>query len=94
MELLKESSKHGIITIQNRVGHVRDLKNHGFSNNLSSEIHKKASAYQCGSKRCDIFLSEKVSIICSDLDTLFNKRTALICKCHHRSKFLLVKAKK
>ena len=44
MELLKESSKHGIITIQNRVGHVRDLKNHGFSNNLSSEIHKKASA--------------------------------------------------
>ena len=33
---------------------------------LSWEIHKKASLYQCGSKRCDLCLSEKVSIICAD----------------------------
>ena len=59
--------------------HVWNLKDHGLTNYLSWqihgltnylpwEIHKKASPYQCGSKRCDLCLSEKVSIICADLD--------------------------
>ena len=39
-------------------------KNHGLHKNLSWEIHKKISPYQCGSKRCDLRLSEKGSIIC------------------------------
>ena len=53
------------------------------------EIRKKASPYQCGSERCDLCLSEKVSIICADLDTLLNKTTELISKCRNRNKFLL-----
>ena len=59
-----------------------------------TEIHKKASPYQCGSKRCDLCLSEKVSIICADSDTLLNKRTELISKCYHGNKFLFAKVKK
>ena len=66
--------------------HVWNVKDHG--------LHKKASPYQCGSKRCDLFLSEKVSFICADLDSLLNKRTELISKCRHRNKFLLAKVKK
>ena len=73
---------------------VQDLKDDGLDNNLSWEIHKKASPYQCGSKRCDLCLSEKVSIICADPDTLLNKITELISKCHHANKFLLAKVKK
>ena len=73
---------------------VWDLKDHGLDNNLSWEIHKKASPYQCGSKRCDLCLSEKVSIICADPDTLLNKITELISRCHHANKFLLAKVKK
>ena len=76
--------------------HMWNLKDHGllsstcFDNNLSWEIHKKASTYQCGSKR----LLEKISIICADPDTLLNKRTELISKCRNRNKFLLAKVKK
>ena len=60
--------------------HVQGLKDHGFDNNLLWEIHKKASSYQCGSKRCNLYLPEKVSIICADPDTLLSKRTELISK--------------
>ena len=74
--------------------HVWNLKDHGLDNNLSWEIHKKASPYRCGSKRCDLCLLEKVSIICADPDTLLNKRTELISKCCHKNKFLLAYAKK
>lgn len=66
--------------------HVWDLKNHGFENNLSWAIHKYL--YKCGSKPCDLCLSEKVSIICVDPDTLLNKRTELISKSRYRNKFL------
>ena len=31
-------------------------------------------------------MSEKVSIICADPDTLLNKQTELISKGHHRNK--------
>ena len=74
--------------------HVLNLKDHSFYNNLSWEIHKNPSLYQCGSTCCGLCFSEKVSINCADKDTLLNKRTELISKCHHRNKFLLVKVKK
>ena len=74
--------------------HVWKLKDNGLDNNLSWEIHKKASPNQCDSKRCDLCLSEKVSIICADADTLLNKRTELILKCCHRNKFLLANVQK
>ena len=63
--------------------HVWNLKDHGLNNNLSWETHKKASPYQCGSKRCDLCLPETVSIICTDPDTLLNKKTEQISKCRH-----------
>ena len=49
--------------------HVWNLKDHSLDNNLSWKIHKRASSYQFGSKRCDLCLSEKVSIIYADRDT-------------------------
>ena len=74
--------------------HLWNLKDHGFDNNLTWKIHKKASPYQGGSKSCNLCLSKKVSIICADPDTLLNKGTELISKCRHRNKFLLAKVKK
>ena len=67
---------------------------YGFHNNLSCEMHKKVSPYQSGSKRCDLYLSEKLTIICADPVTLLNKRTELISKCLHKNKFLLANIKK
>ena len=74
--------------------HMWNLKDHGLDNNLSWEIHKKASPYQCGSNGCDLCLSEKVFIICSDPDALLSKKTELISKFCHRNKFLLAYVKK
>ena len=39
--------------------HMWNLKDHVLENNLSWEIHKKPSPYQCGSKRCNLCLSGK-----------------------------------
>ena len=61
--------------------HAWNVEDHGCNNNPYWEIHKKTSPYQCGSKCCDLCLSENVSIICADRDTLVNKRTELISKC-------------
>ena len=47
-------------------------RNHGLDNNLLWEIYKKTSPFQCCSKRCNLCLSGKVSIICADPDTLLN----------------------
>ena len=74
--------------------HVQNSRDHGISNNLLWEIYKKASPYQCGSKRCDLCLPEKISIICSISGTLLNKITELIFKYRYRNKFLLAKFKK
>ena len=67
--------------------HLWNSKDHGLVNNPRWEIHKKVSSYQCGSKCCDLCMSEKVSIICADSDALLNKRTELISKCRYRNKF-------
>ena len=69
--------------------HLWNVKDYGLDNSLSWELHKKASQYQCGSKRCDLCLSENVSIICAYPDTLVNRRTELISRCRHRNKFSL-----
>ena len=74
--------------------HVSNLKDHGFDNNLSWEISKNSSPYQWGLKRWQLYLSENVSIICADPDTLLNKRTELISKYRHRNIFLLSNVKK
>ena len=75
--------------------HVWGLEDHGFDSNLSWEIHKKVSPYHCASKCCGLCLSEKVSIICADPDTLLKKRTELMSKCSsHRNQFLLANIKK
>ena len=74
--------------------HVWNLKRDGFDINLSWKIHEKVSPYQCGSKHWNLCLSEKVSIIFADPDTLLNKRTEPISKCCHRNKFSLVSIKK
>ena len=57
-----------------------DLEDHDFDNNLSWEIYKNASHDQRGSKSFDPCLTEKVSIIYANPDTLLNKKAKLICK--------------
>ena len=57
--------------------------------NLQWSTKAYASRYKCGTRKCDLCLTEKMIIARSDPRKLLNKRTELVSKCRHRNKFLL-----
>ena len=65
------------------------LKRKGIAYTITWSIAKRAQPYKCGSRRCDLCLSEKVIIGRSRNPCMLNKRTELLAKCRHRNKFLL-----
>ena len=69
--------------------HIWSLKDNNINYTLRWEIESFASPYKCGSKRCDLCLTEKLYIIKVDTRHLLNKRNELISKCRHKNKYLL-----
>ena len=70
--------------------HIWDLKDNNINYTLRWSIESFASPYKCGSKRCDLCLTEKLYIIIkADTRHLLNKRNELISKCRHKNKYLL-----
>ena len=57
--------------------------------NLQWSIKAYPSPYKCGTRKCDLSLTEKMIIARSLQKKLLNKRTDLVSKCRHRNKFLL-----
>ena len=49
----------------------------------------KAYPYICGTRKCDLCLSEKLMIARANSASLLNKRDELVSKCHHMNKFTL-----
>ena len=64
------------------------LKANATDYNLKWSIKSNASKYK-SSTRCDLCLTGKMIIALADPKVLLNKRTKLISKCEHRSKFIL-----
>ena len=64
------------------------LKANGTDYHLKWSIKSYAFQYKCGTRRCDLCLTEKMIIALADQKEL-NKRTELISKCRHRNKFIL-----
>ena len=69
--------------------YVWKLKDNNTNFILKWSIASFASPYKCGTRKCDLCLSEKVVIVRADPKFLLNKRTELVSKCRHRNKFLL-----
>ena len=69
--------------------YVWKLKDKGEDFIIKWSIAAKASPYICGSKRCDLRLTEKLVIAKADPRTLLNKRSEIVSKCRHRNKFAL-----
>ena len=65
------------------------LKREGNNFRVNWEVLRRAPAYSCLSKRCDLCLAEKLMILYADRSTLLNKRSELISKCRHQNKFCL-----
>ena len=73
--------------------HIWSLKDNNINYMLRWAIGSFASPYKCGSKRCDLCLTEKLYIIKADTRHLLNKRNELISKCRHKNKYLLLNLK-
>ena len=58
----------------------RVVDNHQQKNNKA--------AYKCGTRRCDICLTEKTVITAADPSSTLNKRAEVVSTCRHRAKFL------
>ena len=69
--------------------YVWNLKDKGEDFTIKWSVAAKAFPYTCGSKRCDLCLTEKLLIAKADQRTLLNKRFEIVSKCRHRNKFTL-----
>ena len=67
--------------------HMWALKDRGLTGEIAWEIAKRSTPYKCGTRRCDLCLSEKLLIATADTSNLLNKRSELISSCRHKSKF-------
>ena len=52
-------------------------------------IADRATAYQPGSRTCNLCLTEKLAILLADKCTALNKRSELMGKCRHKNKYKL-----
>ena len=67
--------------------HMWALKDRGLTGEITWEIAKRSTPYKCGTRRCDLCLTEKLLIATADTSNLLNKRSELISTCRHKNKF-------
>ena len=72
---------------------VWKMKENGTDYTITWSVAAKAFPYKCGTRRCDLCLTEKTCIIRANIKGLLNKRTELISKCRHRNKYSLANVK-
>ena len=68
---------------------VWELRDKGQQPEIKWEAIKKCSRYKCGTRKCDVCLSEKLAILRSRDPDLLNKRSELMARCPHRRKWRL-----
>ena len=67
--------------------HMWELRDLGLEGEVRWEIAQRAAPYKCGSRKCDLCLTEKMVIATADPTTMLNKRSELVSTCRHRAKF-------
>ena len=69
--------------------YVKKLKNQNVDFKISWSIKAKAHTFSSGSKKCDLCVTEKLTILKADPQTLLNKRDELLAKCPHKRSYYL-----
>ena len=69
--------------------YVWSLKKAGIQHSIDWSIIRQSTPYKCGTRRCDLCLSEKLEIVTNKSKHLLNKRSEMINKCRHSRKFKL-----
>ena len=70
------------------------LKEKGSNYTISWNVAAKAFPYKCGTRQCDLCLTEKTCIVHANPKGLLNKGTELILKCRHRNTHSLANVKR
>ena len=66
------------------------LKDKKIPHYVNWSIKAKGHAFSSGGKACDLCLTEKLTILTADPNTMLNRRDELLETCRHRRKHLLV----
>ena len=64
--------------------YIWQLKDRETGYNIKWSLYRQSFPYKCGSRKCDLCLSEKLAILKSDPDLSLNKRFEIMNKCRHR----------
>jgi len=67
--------------------YIWDLKDSNRPYKIEWNIAQRAVPYRCGSRRCDVCLTEKMIIALADPTSTLNKRAEIVSTCRHRAKF-------
>ena len=67
--------------------YVWHLKENNTDYTIKWSIIKNSISYTGGSKRCNLCLEEKLSILKEKSKYLLNKRSEIVSACHHKNKF-------
>ena len=69
--------------------YVWSQKEKNITPTVTWDIKQKSTPYRCGTRKCDICLTEKLEILNSDPSTSLNKKSEILNMCRHRAKFKL-----
>ena len=85
---LKTNSIPTVLPFQVTYGKMKKRKN--VAPDLTWEVLRTVKSYSDITKRCSLYLHEKLAIITYPYpDELLNRRSELVTKCRHENKFLL-----
>ena len=69
--------------------YVWQLKDEGEPFEVKWSLISKSRPYKCGTRKCDLCLSEKYEILMNKSKQTLNKRSEIASSCRHRAKFKL-----
>ena len=69
--------------------YIWSLKDKEKPYDIAWSIAATASQYKCGTRKCDLCITEKYIIAMAEPETLLNSKSELISKCRHCNKFYL-----
>ena len=72
--------------------YIWNLKEKNIKYDIAWSIAAKASPYACGTRKCDLCLTEKLLIAKSDPEKMLNHRAEIFSKCRHQNKFKVCKS--
>ena len=69
--------------------YVWKCKNENLEPNIKWSIKANAYALSSGGNQCDLYLSEKMTILMANPESTLNKRDEIMAKCKHQRKYVL-----